>query len=77
MKSQPCAGDTRGMSAAAHYLVVSRGPGLLMAHCWALDHEEHLPATDRLHRLIGPDLTRLLLVALAGDHRMGSRRVAA
>ena len=77
MKSQPCAGDTRGMSAAAHYLVVSRGPGLLMTHCWALDYEEHLPATDRLHRLIGPDLTRLLLVALAGDHRMGSRRVAA
>jgi len=48
-----------------------------MAHCSALDHEEHLPVTDRLHRLIGPDLTRLLLVALAGDHRMGSRRVAA
>jgi hypothetical protein len=48
-----------------------------MAHCWALDYEEHLPATDRLHWLIGPDLTRLLLVALAGDHRMGSRRVAA
>ena len=47
-----------------------------MAHCSALD-EEDLPATDRLHRLIGPDLTRLLLVALAGDHRMGSRRVAA
>jgi len=48
-----------------------------MAHCSALDYEGHLPATDRLHRLIGADLTRLLLVALAGDHRMGSRRVAA
>jgi len=48
-----------------------------MAHCSALDDEHHLPATDRLHRLIGPDLTRRLLVALAGDHRMGSRRVAA
>ena len=77
MKSQPCAGDIRGMSAAAHHRVVSRGPGLLITHCSALDEEEHLPATDRLHRLIGPDLTRLLLVALVGDHRMGSRRVAA
>jgi hypothetical protein len=48
-----------------------------MAHCSAPDYEYRLPATDRLHRLIGPDLTRLLLVALAGDHRMGSRRVAA
>ncbi|HYT52320.1 MAG TPA: hypothetical protein VEL10_08980 [Gaiellaceae bacterium] len=65
------------MSAAAHNRVASRGPGLLMAHCSAPDYEDRLPATDRLHRLIGPDLTRLLLVALAGDHRMGSRRVAA
>ena len=48
-----------------------------MAHCSELEEQEHLPATDRLHRLIGPDLTRLLMVALAGDHRMGSRRVAA
>jgi hypothetical protein len=77
MKELMPSGDTRGMSAAAHNRVVSRGQGLLMAHCSALDHEEHLPVTDRLHRLIGPDLTRLLLVALAGDHRMGSRRVAA
>ena len=76
MKSQPREGDSRGMSAAAHHRVVSRGPGLLMAHYSALEEEEHLPATDRLHRLIGPDLTRLLLVALAGDHRMDSRRVA-
>jgi len=77
MKARPCAGDIRGMSAAAHNRIVSRGPGLLMAHCSALDYEHRLPATDRLHRLIGPDLTRLLLVALAGDHRMGSRRAAA
>jgi hypothetical protein len=49
---------------------------LLVAHCSAFD-ERHLPATDRLQRLIGPDLTRLLLVALAGDHRMGSRSIAA
>jgi len=77
MKPRPRAGDIPGMSAAAQNRSVSRGPGLLMAHCSALDYEHHLPATDRLHRLIGPDLTRLLLVALAGDHRMGSRRAAA
>lgn len=65
------------MGTAVHNRIVSRGPGLLMAHCSALDYDHHLQATDRLHRLIGPDLTRRLLVALAGDHRMGSRRVAA
>jgi len=47
-----------------------------MAHCSALEYERHLPATDRLHRLIGPDLTRLLLIALAGDHRRGRRAAA-
>jgi hypothetical protein len=47
-----------------------------MVHCSALDNEDRPPVTDRLHRLIGPDLTRLLLVALAGDHRMGSRLAA-
>jgi hypothetical protein len=65
------------MSAAAHSRIVSRGPSLLIAHCAAIDYEDRLPAADRLERLIGPDLTRLLLVALAGDHRMASRRVAA
>jgi hypothetical protein len=69
-------GDTSGMSAAAHHRIVSRGPVLLLAHCSALD-ERHLPASDRLHRLIGPDLTRLLLVALAGDHRLDFRSAAA
>jgi len=69
--------DSDGMSAAAHSRIVSRGPDLLIAHCAALGSDDRLPATDRLQRLIGPDLTRLLLVALAGDHRMGSRRVAA
>jgi hypothetical protein len=43
-----------------------------MARC-----DERLPVADRLERLIGPDLRRLLVVALAGDHRMGSRRFAA
>ena len=77
MKPVLPAGDIPDMSAAAHHRPHSRGPGLLIAHCAALDGEERLPATDRLHRLIGADLTRLLLVALAGDHRMTSRRVAA
>lgn len=76
MMPRPPRGDTRGMSAAAHDRVASRGPSLLMAQCSAPD-ERRLPATDRLHRLIGPDLTRLLLVALAGDHRMSSRLAAA
>lgn len=63
------------MSPAAHDLIVSRGNRLLIAHCAALD--DRLPASDRLQRLIGPDLTRLLVIALAGDHRMDSRRLAA
>ena len=69
-------GDTCGMGAAAHNGVGSRGPVLLLAHCSAFD-ERHLPASDRLHRLIGPDLTRLLIVALAGDHRLDFRSAAA
>jgi hypothetical protein len=77
MKQGRVAGDSDGMSAAAHSRIVPRGPDLLIARCAALGSDDRLPATDRLQRLIGPDLTRLLLVALAGDHRMGSRRVAA
>jgi hypothetical protein len=64
------------MSVAAHSRIVSRGPGLLIARCAALDHEDRPPATDRLQRLIGPELTHLLLTALAGDHRMGTRGLA-
>lgn len=78
MKPAWAAGDIDGMSAAVHHRMVSpRGHGLLIAHCAALDSADRLPASDRLERLIGPDLTRLLLIALAGDHRMGSRRFAA
>jgi hypothetical protein len=77
MKRARGAGDIDGMSAAAHNRVVPRGPALLIAYCASLDADDRLPATDRLQRLIGPDLTRLLLVALAGDHRMRSRRLAA
>jgi hypothetical protein len=61
------------MTAALQNRVVSRGSGLLIAHCAAMDCEERLPAAHRLQLLIGADLTRLLLVALAGDHRMDAR----
>jgi hypothetical protein len=56
------------MSAAVHDDALARGEGLLMTHCG-----ERQPVADRLERLIGPDLRRLLVVALAGDHRMRSR----
>jgi hypothetical protein len=49
---------------------------LLIWHCSALARDRR-PAADRLQQLIGADLTRLLLVALAGDHRMASRKLAA
>jgi hypothetical protein len=65
------AGDTPGMSAATH----SR-KDLLIWYCSALE-QDRPPAADRLQQLIGAELTRLLLVALAGDHRMGSRQLAA
>jgi hypothetical protein len=60
------------MDAAATNRAAGRGAVLLIAHCAALEKER--PAVvDRLRRLLGPDLTRLLLVALVGDHSMGSR----
>ncbi len=71
MKPSPGAGDTPGMSAATH----SRSD-LLIWHCSAFERNR-LPAADRLLQLIGAELARLLLVALAGDHRMGSRPLAA
>jgi hypothetical protein len=77
MRRPQLGGDINGMSAAPHSRSHSRGPDLLIWHCAVLDREARLPATDRLQRLIGADLTRLLLVALTGDHRDGSRRLAA
>ena len=62
------------MSAAGHERALARGSGLLIAHCHALDElEERAPVVERLRTLIGAELTRLLLLALAGDHRMRSR----
>jgi hypothetical protein len=65
------------MNAAANDRVPGRGAGLLIAYCAALDEQERPPVVDRLQRLLGPDLTHLLLLALVGDHRMGSRDLAA
>ena len=71
-------GDIQDMPAAADSRPLSRGSGLLIAHCAALgDFEARTPVVDRLRVLIGPDLTRLLLVALATDHRIRSRDLAA
>ncbi len=77
MKRGGGAGDTPGMSAATQVRSHSRGADLLLiSHCSAFDRDR-LPAADRLQQLIGAKLTRLLVVALAGDHRMDSRRLAA
>jgi hypothetical protein len=71
MKRRSGAGDTPVMSAATH----SRSD-LLIWYCSPFERDR-LPAADRLQQLIGAELTRLLVVALAGDHRMGSRQLAA
>jgi hypothetical protein len=55
----------------------ARGAALLLAHCALRDEEARTPVLDRLRAEIGPDLTRLLLVALAGDHSMRSRDLVA
>jgi hypothetical protein len=66
------------MSAASDSRAIGRGATLLIAHCASLGElEDRAPVGDRLRELLGPDLTRLLLVALAGDHRMRSRGLAA
>ena len=55
------------MDAAAENRATGRGPDLLMAHCEALDGGRERPSISyRLERLLGPDLARLLLRALAG-----------
>ena len=63
------------MNAAGTRSETTRGPGLLLAHCSALagDERARTPVVARLEERLGVQLTRLLLVALAGDHRMPSR----
>jgi hypothetical protein len=65
------------MTAAGKNRALVRGSGLLLAHCHALGDDEHTPVVERLRSLIGAELTRLLLLALAGDHSMRSRDLAA
>ena len=55
---------------------VARGAKLLLVHCAALNRGDgRVPVGDRLRQLLGTELTRLLLVALAGDHGMRSREL--
>jgi hypothetical protein len=57
-----------------------RGQALLLAHCLALgafDAEPRSPASERLERVVGPELLRFLLIALAGDNRMRSTELVA
>jgi hypothetical protein len=63
------------MDAAANTPVPGRGSELLLEHCFVLDRpdEPRPPAVLRLERLVGARMTRLLVAALAGDHRMRSR----
>lgn len=65
------------MNAASSTRTRGRGAALLIAHCAAVGADERPPVDDRLQRLLGTDLKRLLLVALVGDHRMESRDFAA
>jgi hypothetical protein len=53
----------------------SRGAALLFEHCVALSRlgEPQAPAVDRLERLLGGELTRFLIAALAGG--AGAARV--
>ena len=57
--------DTTGMTAAAPQ-IRGRGAELLLDHCEALDTEHRRPtARERLERIVGDSLARLLIGALA------------
>jgi hypothetical protein len=51
---------------------MDRGPERLLAHCAALD-DERRTVLERLCERLGEKLTRLLVFALAADHRARSR----
>jgi hypothetical protein len=55
----------------------SRGPALILEHCARLASAQkgRPPAASRLEERAGQDLARLLLKALAGDHRARARFV--
>ena len=57
--------DTTGVTAAEPQ-IRGRGAELLLDHCEALDTEHHRPtARERLERLVGDSLARLLIGALS------------
>jgi hypothetical protein len=59
---------------------LGREQALLLAHCLALgayDAEPRSPASERLERVVGPELLRFLLIALTGDNRMRSSQLVA
>ena len=67
------------MSRAANSRDIARGAQLLLAHCSVLADagEPRAPGIDRLRLVLGPELTRFLVCALAGGHRTRSRGLAA
>ena len=60
--------EKRVMNAAPRTHAPGRGAGLLMAHCAALGDApvDRTPAFTRLEAIVGGDLARLLVYALAG-----------
>ena len=76
------------MDAAFHLHAPGRGSGLILAHCAALGDAplERMPPFARLEAIVGGELARLLVYALAGavarraeilDFRDGTRAPAA
>jgi hypothetical protein len=61
----------RVMEAAFETTDPARGAGLLLAHCAAIERldDARPPAFERLQGVLGGDLARFLVGALAGDHR--------
>ncbi|MGB2951753.1 MAG: hypothetical protein WBB74_00015 [Gaiellaceae bacterium] len=52
---------------------IDRGAELLLAQCAALGERRRRPVLDRLRERLGAELTRLLVFALAADHKARSR----
>jgi hypothetical protein len=56
------------MDAALQPHTTGRGARLLLAHCAAIADIERTPPRERLEAVLGGELTRLLVFALAGGH---------
>jgi hypothetical protein len=66
------------MNAAAHTRAPHRGAHLLLRHCSVLDEvpeDGREPATQRLADLIGGEMAKRLVSALAGSHGLRYRDV--